>query len=259
MSSPYIMLNPPLSDTPSVGRTYIYVMLLNTRGGKDKPFYVGQTADIKKRLKNHSQLTWHYAKFNAPAKVYIAGSVSAINADFTEQDLIRKLSMNDYLLTNHAIKSYHAKKVQRETDFTSWTKTKIEAYNRTDNVFKVLGLWQRVWKANINNNAHLPYFKRNSDITAQDIIGVLNQKEFSNEEDKEILIAISKNFNSELKSSTTVLSEQTEHKYQDLTKKVRRLGRFYITSKKFAVNKEFRFKLSKSFEEEVREFKATRA
>lgn len=259
MSSPYVMVNPPLSDIPSTGRTYIYVILLNTRNGKDKPFYVGQTSDIKKRLKNHSQLTWHYAKFNTPAKVYIAGSVNTINADFAEQDLIKKLSMNGYLLTNHAIKNYHAKNTQRESNFTSWTKTRIELYNKSDNVFKVLGLWQRVWKANINDKAHLPYISRKSDITAQDIIDVLKQKDFLNEEDRDILIAISQNFNPELKSSVTVLSEQTEHKYHDLTRKVRRLGRFFVTTKKFAVNKEFRFKLAKSFEEEIKALKATRA
>lgn len=259
MSSSYTIVNPPFSDIPSAGRTYIYVILLNTSNGKDKPFYVGQTSDIKKRFKSHTQLTWHYAKFNNPAKVYIAGSVNTINADFAEQDLIKMLSMNGYLLTNHAIKYYHAKNSQRESDFTSWTKARIEAYNKNDNTFKVLGKWQRVWKANTDANAHLPYLSRKNDITSQDIIEVLKQKDFSNEEDREILIAISRKFNSELKASTTILSEQTEHKYQDLTKKVKRLGRFYVTNKKFAVNKEFRFKLSKPFEEEVRKFKATRA
>lgn len=109
----YEILNPPAFTKKSRHGKFIYVLMFNIAGLKTQPYYVGQSSGLTARFGGYPMIMWHLAKFDAPARIWIAGEVKAAQADPAGQDLITELSNAGYLLTNSSIDVSWAKRFQR--------------------------------------------------------------------------------------------------------------------------------------------------
>jgi predicted GIY-YIG superfamily endonuclease len=88
---PYLLLKPMTGMIASPDRVFIYVLMLNVEGVSSKPFYVGYTNNLEKRLMKHSAILWHHKKFKTPPKVWVIGTVHAKNSAAAARSL--KLSL----------------------------------------------------------------------------------------------------------------------------------------------------------------------
>lgn len=142
----YDILNAPAFSKKSRHGKFIYVLMFNAAGRRGVPFYVGQSSGLTARFGSHQMIMWHLAKFDAPAHVWIAGEVSAVKADFAEQDLITRLSSAGYRLTNRTISHSRAKKFQQQEGLLNLTADQIRAYLCRDFPrTSVLAGWTRKW------------------------------------------------------------------------------------------------------------------
>jgi hypothetical protein len=85
-------------------REFIYLLLLNIPNvDNHKPFYVGHSPNLSVRLANHSEVNWHYKRFETPVKVFIVGTVKKREAEAAKTDLINALDGEHYHLNNFII------------------------------------------------------------------------------------------------------------------------------------------------------------
>jgi len=87
----FIFLDPETPSESSPERVFIYMILLNSPDlPSSKPFYVGFTNNLEKRLSNHAAIKWHLETISAPPKIWIAGTALLDKAEAAVEDL-RKL------------------------------------------------------------------------------------------------------------------------------------------------------------------------
>jgi hypothetical protein len=121
--------------------------MFNVAGLKSLPYYVGQSSGLTRASGGHTMIMWHLAKFDAPARIWIAGEVTASQADAAEQDLIAKFSNAGYLLTNSSIGMSWAKRVQRQGGLFHLTAAQAREYLSRDSPrTTVLVDWKRKWE-----------------------------------------------------------------------------------------------------------------
>ncbi len=72
----YELLNPPRASRSSLGRVFIYLLLLNVSDDVEpSPYYVGTTSQLSKRFGGHAEIHWHWNTYNTAPKIYIVGTV----------------------------------------------------------------------------------------------------------------------------------------------------------------------------------------
>lgn len=143
----YEIINPPAFSKKSRHGKFIYVLMFNVAGLKSLPYYVGQSSGLTARFGGHAMIMWHLAKFDAPARIWIAGEVKAAQADAAEQDLITRLSDAGYLLTNSTIDMSWAKRFQRQGGLFHLTAGQVGEYlSRNSPRTTVLVGWKRKWE-----------------------------------------------------------------------------------------------------------------
>lgn len=142
----YEILNPPAFSKKSRHGKFIYVLMFNVAGQKSVPYYVGQSSGLSSRFGGHQMIMWHFAKFDVPAHIWIAGEIPAAKADAAEQDLINRLSDVGYLLTNSAISISWVKRYQKEGGLSGLTAGQIRSYlGRNLSRTRVLSEWTQKW------------------------------------------------------------------------------------------------------------------
>lgn len=142
----YEILNPPAFSKKSRDGKFIYVLMFNAAGHHSVPYYVGQSSGLTARFGAHQMIMWHFAKFDSPARIWIAGEVSAAQAHAAEQDLIYRLSGAGYLLTNSVISDRRVKRYQKQGSLFSLTAAQIGSYiARNHPRTRVLAEWTQKW------------------------------------------------------------------------------------------------------------------
>ena len=189
---PYQMVNQPSSMRASLGRTFIYVLSF-TQPGSNKlvPFYVGQSQQLSRRFSNHTQVNWHYAKLNAPVKIYIAGTVENHNADEAEQDLIEALSKASYELTNSSIRNTEEFKKQKNINLFSKTPQEVRKYLSAAPIqTDCLKEWANYWKPKTSSTTTKLPIK----VTHDAVISYMTEQNYDSPEAKEFSLKISSLF-----------------------------------------------------------------
>lgn len=137
----FIFLDPETPSQSSPERAFIYMILLNSPSlSSNKPFYIGFTANLDKRLSNHSAIKWHLNQFASPPKIWIAGSVRLEVATQAVEDLKKRLGKQDVLFYGNVLHHGH-KRIEQ------FTQNEVQAY--ASSPLKAEGeivQWGELWK-----------------------------------------------------------------------------------------------------------------
>lgn len=93
---------------------------------------------------------WHWAKFERPVKVWIAGTVDVGKADAAEQDLISLLVNAGYRLTNSQVSAKSARTKQRTNNLELLKREEILEYTaKFTKTTTVLNVWKNKWTSTL--------------------------------------------------------------------------------------------------------------
>lgn len=143
--------NVPATSSPE--RVFVYILKLNTfSAAEGKPFYVGSTNNLKKRLNNHRALNWHFDITNKSSKILIAGTIPLADAAAAVNNLKERLQKTGCVMFNDF-------KKQRSVDF--FNLKMLTKYNQKSfNISSILTEWETKWdvkhKENNNSGKRLP-------------------------------------------------------------------------------------------------------
>lgn len=199
----YEILNPPAFSKKSRHGKFIYVLMTNVNGQNSVPYYVGQSSGLTARFGGHQMIMWHFAKFDAPAHIWIAGEVPAAKADAAEQDLITRLSDVGYLLTNSAISSSRAKRYQKLGGLFSLTADQVKSYvGRNLSRTRVLTEWTQKWIP-----AAPGYVAAGAALTTSQVLDYVAGLEYPSSPVRSVSIAIAKNHDPTIGYSRIIFKE----------------------------------------------------
>jgi hypothetical protein len=199
----YEIINPPAFSKKSRHGKFIYVLMFNVAGLKSLPYYVGQSSWLTARFGGHTMIMWHLAKFDAPARIWIAGEVTASQADAAEQDLITKLSSAGYLLTNSSIDMSWAKRVQRHGGLFQLTAAQAREYLSRDSPrTTVLVDWKRKWEP-----APPKYASAGAALTRDQVVDYVSELPYESPLVRNVSLAIAQHHDSRIGYSRLVFKE----------------------------------------------------
>jgi len=192
----YFILNPPKVGSAPLGYKYIYVLMFNVEGmEKVVPFYVGQTDNLAHRFGNHQRIMWHFAKFEQPVKIWVAGLVPTSTINPAEQDLIHLLAKAGYRLTNSqvTIKASHGR--QKANNLELIKKDEIVRYLETISIQdKVLQGWKQRWTQLFSGPDKSDIVTANVEILKQALEDILSTMDVKDDKSKQILKIVSDNY-----------------------------------------------------------------
>jgi hypothetical protein len=155
------------------------------------------------RFGGHTMIMWHLAKFDAPARIWIAGEVTASQADAAEQDLSAKLSNAGYLLTNSSIGMSWAKRVQRQGGLFHLTAAQAREYLSRDSPrTTVLVDWKRKWEP-----APPKYASAGAALTCDQVVDYVSELPYESPLVRNVSVAIAQHHDSRIGYSRLVFKE----------------------------------------------------
>jgi hypothetical protein len=199
----YEVLNSPAFSKKSRHGKFIYVLIFNVAGQRNVPYYVGQSSGLTARFSSHQMIMWHFAKFEAPAHIWIAGEVPAAKADAAEQDLIHRLSDAGYRLTNSTISHSRAKRIQKQEGLLGLTTDQIRVYlSRNFSRTRVLSEWTQKWIP-----APPGYVAAGATLTTSQVIEYVSALEYPSSLVRNVSVAIAEHHDPKIGYSRIVFKE----------------------------------------------------
>lgn len=199
----YEILNPPAFSKKSRHGKFIYVLMLNAAGQNSVPYYVGQSSGLTARFGAHQMIMWHLAKFDAPARIWIAGEVPAAKADAAEQDLINRLSDAGYLLTNSVISNSKAKRYQKQGGLLGLTAVQIRSHvGRNHQRTRVLAELTQKWIP-----APPGYVAAGTKLTTSQVIEYVSGLEYPSSPVRNVSVAIAEHHDPTIGYSRIIFKE----------------------------------------------------
>lgn len=199
----YEIINPPAFSKKSRHGKFIYVLMFNATAQNSVPYYVGQSSGLTARFGSHQMIMWHFAKFDEPARIWIAGEVPAAKADAAEQDLINRLSDAAYLLTNSVISNSRVKRYQKQGGLFILTAVQIRNYvARNHPRTRILAEWTQTWIP-----APPKYAAAGARLTASQVIEYVSGLEYPSSLVRNVSVAIAEHHDPTIGYSRIIFKE----------------------------------------------------